>query len=137
MQTGPLQIGIDWKLTMSINKVSNARSIRKFINNIWFNHQGFSEARKLINDKEKHINIERVNVIISYIDNLVQISTNLIEYGHGDMEFIETCMKLSAYILITDYSDYSQELAMQESSLHKGVWLIKLLWKVKKLKSWK
>ena len=53
------------------------------------------------------------------------------------MEFIETCMKLSAYILITDYSDYSQELAMQESSLHKGVWLIKLLWKVKKLKSCK
>ena len=91
----------------------------------------------MINDKEKQINIERVNVIVSYIDNLVQISTSLIEYGHGDMDFIETCMKLSAYILITDYSDYTQELSMQESSLHKGVWLIKLLWKVKKLKSCK
>lgn len=99
-----------------------------------FHHQGFPEIKKFINEKEKLVNVDKMNIIIGYLDNLIQIATKIIEYNHTDIEFIEICMKISAFILITDYSDYAQELALQDQHLSKGIWLIKFLWKVKKLK---
>ena len=105
-------------------KIQIAKSIRKFIISIFFNHQAFPEIKKIMNDKEKMIDVNKVNIIIGYLDNLIQMCSKLIEYGHTDIEFVENCMKLAAYILITDYADYDQELAMQDSSLSKGIWVI-------------
>lgn len=115
-------------------KLNAAKSIRKFISTMLFNHQGFSEAKKFINDKETVINVDKINIILSYINNLVECSYKIIEYGHSDAEFVEDCMKFAAFVFLTDYTDYSNEIAHSEGSLTKGIWIIKFLWKAKTLK---
>lgn len=115
-------------------KLNNAKQVRKFISSTCYNHQGFSEAKKIINDKEKLVNVSRVNTVISYINNLVEASIKVIEYGHADAEFIDDCMKFSAFVFLTDYTDYVNELTKNETSLTRGLWIIRFLLKAKALK---
>lgn len=115
-------------------KLNNAKQIRKFISSTCYNHQGFSEAKKIINDKEKLVNVARVNTVISYINNLVEASIKVIEYGHADADFIDDWMKFAAFVFLTDYTDYVNELNKNETSMTKGLWIIKFLLKAKRLK---
>jgi hypothetical protein len=111
--------------------------LRKFITHSIFRHHGLSEAKKLIQEKETEINIDKTNLIICYINNLIEASIKIIDNGHSDHEFIEDCMKFAAFVFLTDYTDYANEIAKHDPTFSKGIWVIKFLWKAKSLRGCK
>ena len=67
-------------------KLSAAKMLRKHISKVCFSHHSLNEAKKLSNE-DSNINVELINVILSYINNLVEASIKIIEYGHSDFKF--------------------------------------------------
>ena len=111
--------------------------MRKIIINEFFNHQGFPEAKVFINNKEKNYNITEANNILGFIINLVDASIKMIEYGHADSYFLDCSIKFSAYVLLVNSGEYLKEFAEKETSLSKGIWIIRLLEKCHKLRGCK
>ena len=76
----------------------------------------------------------KVNLIISYINNLIEAGIKVIEYGHTNAEFIEDCMKFSAFVLLTNYTSNAQEHIHKDTTKAHGVWVVKFLAKANTLK---
>ena len=107
--------------------MGNARKLRKIIPNEFFNHQGFPEAKYLINNKEKFYSVTQANLALNYISNLVDTSIKMIEFGHADSHFIDCWIKFSTYVLLINSGEYLKEFTMEETSLSKGTWIIRFL----------
>ena len=115
----------------------NASKLRKLIFNEFFHHQGFPEAKHLINNEEKYYSATQANLALNYIFNLVDTSIKMIEFGHADSHSIDCWIKFSAYVLFINLGEHLKEFAMKETSLSKGIWIIRLLEKWNRLKGWK
>jgi len=116
---------------------SKVEQMRKFIGTSCFNHQGFSDAKRFIHEKLPLINVKNTNTMISYINNIIEWSIKIIENGHSNSEFIDDCIKFAAFIFLTDYTDYANEIARQDTQLSRGIWIIKFLWKANSLRGCK
>ena len=86
--------------------MGNARKLKKLIFNEFFNHQGFPEAKHLINNKEKYYSVTQANLALNNISDLVDTSIKMIEFGHADSHFIDFWIKFSAYVLLINSGEY-------------------------------